>query len=76
MMSGKQGLWGRNDPMKSGAWREISRPAGLVVGKTIGSAGGNGVEYTAVFDAVNRQVPCTWETGSQTLAGYKHWRGR
>jgi hypothetical protein len=34
-MSGKPGLWGRNDPMKSGAWREISRAAGLMLGKTL-----------------------------------------
>jgi hypothetical protein len=47
-------------------------PAGLMVGKPLGYAGGNGVEYTAVFDAVNRQVTCTWEVGSQTLAGYNY----
>jgi RHS repeat-associated protein len=38
------------------------------VNKTLG----NGVEYTAVFDAVNRQVSCTWEVGNQTLAGYNY----
>jgi hypothetical protein len=43
-------------------------PAGLMVGKTLG----NSVEYTAVFDTVNRQVTCTWEVGSQTLAGYNY----
>jgi hypothetical protein len=62
--------------MKSGAWRDISLaaydPAGLMLGKPLGYAGGNGVEYTAVFDAVNRQVTCTWEVGSQTLAGYNY----
>jgi hypothetical protein len=26
-MSEKQGLWGRNDPMKSGAWRGFSLAA-------------------------------------------------
>jgi len=31
-----------------------------------------GVEYAATFDAVNRQVTCTWETGNQTLAGYNY----
>jgi RHS repeat-associated protein len=58
--------------MKSGSWRDFSLaaydPAGLMVGKTLG----NGVEYTAVFDAVNRQVTCTWEVGNQTLAGYNY----
>ena len=43
-------------------------PAGLMVAKTLG----NGVEYSATFDAVNRQVSCTWETGNQTLAGYNY----
>jgi hypothetical protein len=54
--------------MKNGAWRGFSRAAGLVFGKTLG----NGVEYTALFDAVNRQVTCTWEVGNQTLAGYNY----
>jgi len=43
VMSGKQGLWGRNDPMKSGTWRDFSLaaydPAGLVVTEIGGNRG-------------------------------------
>jgi YD repeat-containing protein len=56
-MSEKQGLWGRNDPMKNGAWREIS----LVGGHAYDPAG----SMTGLTYPDGRQVAYAWDANNR-----------